>query len=147
MDEYGTVYMARQRRECNATQVCIHPLCHIHSLPLESISVHSTVTHNSIFIPCAIQKGFRKIVPLLPLFSCGCYSVAKTTTGCLKLHVSFRQRATTYKALLRKMTYEDQASYGFSAPCTPVDRVHSTEFIRQGSFDWSRVDLRASSAS
>ena len=31
--------------------------------------------------------------------------------GCLQLQVISRKRATTYRALLRKMTYEDKASY------------------------------------
>ena len=31
--------------------------------------------------------------------------------GCLKLQVSFRKIATSYRALLRKMTYKDKASY------------------------------------
>jgi len=30
--------------------------------------------------------------------------------GCLKLQVIFRKRATNYRALLWKMTYEDKAS-------------------------------------
>jgi len=38
--------------------------------------------------------------------------------GCFKLQVIFRKRATNCRALLRKMTYEDKASYGFSPPCT-----------------------------
>ena len=37
------------------------------------------------------------------------YRVAKTHR-CLKLHVIFRKRATNYRALLRKMTYTDEAS-------------------------------------
>jgi len=36
--------------------------------------------------------------------------------GCLKLKVSSRTRATNYRALLRKMTYEDKASYESSPP-------------------------------
>jgi len=32
-------------------------------------------------------------------------------TGCLKLQVSFRQRATNYRALLRKTTYKDKAHW------------------------------------
>jgi len=35
--------------------------------------------------------------------------------GCLKLQVIFRKRATNHRALLRKMTYTDKASY-FSTP-------------------------------
>ena len=38
--------------------------------------------------------------------------------GCLKLQVIFRKRATNYRALLRKMTYEDKASYDSTPPCT-----------------------------
>ena len=37
---------------------------------------------------------------------------------CLKLRVSFRRRTTNYRALLRKETYNDQASYASSPPCT-----------------------------
>ena len=36
-------------------------------------------------------------------------------TGCLKLQVIFRKGATNYRALLRKMTYEDKAPY--APPC------------------------------
>ena len=34
------------------------------------------------------------------------------------MQVSFRQRATNYRALLRKMTYKDKTSYGSSPPCS-----------------------------
>ena len=37
--------------------------------------------------------------------------------GCLKLQVIFRQRATNYRALLRKITYKDKASYDSTPPC------------------------------
>jgi len=36
--------------------------------------------------------------------------------GCLKLQVVFRKKATNCRALLRKMTNEDKASYGSSPP-------------------------------
>jgi len=38
--------------------------------------------------------------------------------GCLKLQVIFRKRATDYRALLRKITYEDKASYDSTPLCT-----------------------------
>ena len=38
--------------------------------------------------------------------------------GCLNLQVSLCKRATNYRALLRKMTYEDKASYVFPPPST-----------------------------
>ena len=37
--------------------------------------------------------------------------------GCLKLQVTFRKRATNYRALLRKMTCKDKASYDSTPPC------------------------------
>ena len=37
--------------------------------------------------------------------------------GCLELKVIFRKRATNYRALLRKTTYQDKASYRSSPPC------------------------------
>ena len=37
--------------------------------------------------------------------------------GCLKLQVIFHKGATNYRALLRKTTYKDKASYGSSPPC------------------------------
>ena len=38
--------------------------------------------------------------------------------GCLKLQVIFGKRATNYRALLRKMTYEDKAFYDPTPPCS-----------------------------
>ena len=37
---------------------------------------------------------------------------------CHQLQVIFRKSATNYRALLRKMTYEDKASYGSFVRCT-----------------------------
>jgi len=37
--------------------------------------------------------------------------------GCLKLQVIFRERASNYRALSRKMICKDKASYGSSPPC------------------------------
>jgi len=36
---------------------------------------------------------------------------------CLELQVIFRKRATNFRALLRKMTYKDKASYDSTPPC------------------------------
>jgi len=40
--------------------------------------------------------------------------------GCLKLQVIFRERATNYRALLRKMTGKSKAPWGFLSPCSGV---------------------------
>jgi len=45
--------------------------------------------------------------------------------GCLKLQVIFRKRATNYRALWQKMTYEDKASYDSTPPCTYNARLLS----------------------
>ena len=50
-------------------------------------------------------------------------SVARATewrrlVGCLKLQVIFRKRVNNYRALLRKMTCKDKASYDSTLPCT-----------------------------
>ena len=39
-------------------------------------------------------------------------------TGCLKLQVIFRKRASNYRALLRKITCKDKTSYDSTPPCT-----------------------------
>ena len=49
-----------------------------------------------------------------------CYFHVDVFTGCLQLKVSFRKRATNYWALLRKMTYQEKASYASSQPCSTM---------------------------
>jgi len=56
---------------------------------------------------------------------------------CLKLHVIPRKRATNYSTLLRKMTYQHEASYGFSPPCT-----RNSKWCQQRS-DASKGDLES----
>jgi len=42
---------------------------------------------------------------------------SRNTQPHLKLQGTFRRRTTDYRALLRKMTYEDKASYDSTPPC------------------------------
>jgi len=51
------------------------------------------------------------------------YRVAKTHRG-LKLQVISRKRATNHRALLRKITYEDKASYDSTPPCIHKDLMN-----------------------
>ena len=44
--------------------------------------------------------------------------------GCLKLQVNFRKSATKYRALFRKMTYKDKASYDYTPPCRVCVTYH-----------------------
>jgi len=49
------------------------------------------------------------------------YTGWRRPIGCLELQVIFRKRATNYRALLRKMTYEDKASHDSTPPCTQIE--------------------------
>jgi len=48
-------------------------------------------------------------------------------TGCLKLQVICRKRATNYRALLWKMTHEDQASNDSTPPCKMTRVAHDMQ--------------------
>ena len=56
--------------------------------------------------------------------------------GCLKLQVMFCKRATNYRALLRKMTCQDKASYDSAPPCIIAFGV-SINFNLQSQSHWS----------
>ena len=52
------------------------------------------------------------------------YRVAKTHRIPYKLQVIFHQRTTIHKALMRKMTYRNKASYDFTTPCMYIQPQH-----------------------
>jgi len=60
--------------------------------------------------PCVMNRGYCQYE----------YRIQDTEwcrpIGCLKLQVIFCKRATKYRALWQKMTYQDQVSYGSSPP-------------------------------
>jgi len=56
----------------------------------------------SVFLRDTWRTGWRRLI------------------GCFKLQVIFCKRATNYRALLRKMTYEYKASYVSSPPCIRI---------------------------
>jgi len=64
-----------------------------------------------------------KILEIISRFCATLSAIGCTSTEwrrpieCLKLQVIFRQRATYCRALLRKMTHKDKASYGSWPPC------------------------------
>ena len=47
--------------------------------------------------------------------------------GCLKLHVTFDERAAKHRALLRKITYKDKAFYDSTPPCSTSSRGQTFE--------------------
>jgi len=52
--------------------------------------------------------------------------------GCLKLQVNLHKRATNYRALVQKMTYEDKASYDSTPPCRYSQILNLLEYILVG---------------
>ena len=58
-------------------------------------------------------------------------TVWRRPIGYLKSQVSFRKGATYCRALLRKMTYNDNASYGLSPPCKCVVYTQSMSLLRK----------------
>jgi len=56
-----------------------------------------------------VPGGLNKVIRI--------HSGWRRCIGCLKLQVSFRKRATIYRALLRNETCKDKASYASSPPC------------------------------
>ena len=51
--------------------------------------------------------------------------------GCLKLQVFFRKRATNYRDLLWKLTYNDKASYESSPPCTQLSSSRTRRLAKE----------------
>ena len=102
---------------CCSVMECVVVLCvemHTHTLrhrhishflsiiicvSLKALSEHRLKSHQNIFARTINVTGWRRPI------------------GCLKLQVIFRKRAINSRALLRKITYKDKASYGSSPPC------------------------------
>ena len=62
------------------------------------------------------------------------------------MQVMFRNRATNYRALLRKMTYEDKASYDSTPPCSemPFKNKNYLSPSWQGARDGGFIELGCS---
>jgi len=52
------------------------------------------------------------------IFSSQLGTMWRRCKGCLKLHVISRKKSTNYRALSRKMTYKEKASYDSTPPCS-----------------------------
>jgi len=71
------------------------------------------------------------------------HTVLQNCIGCLKLQVSFRKRATNFRALLRKETCKDKATYDSLPPCMNLP-CHANDWGR--SHAWMRHVTRKPSA-
>ena len=78
----------------------------------------SSLAHQLGFVVGTVPMGLSRVL-------CHCTGFARLVwgtewrrpIGCLALQVIFRERTTNYRALWRKMTDKDKASYGSSPPC------------------------------
>ena len=82
---------------------------------IDDINMYSPI--QQLWDPTII--GWEKIgSEIIVKFAVFMYTGWRRPIGCLELQVIFCKRATNYRALLRKMTYEDKASYASTPPCT-----------------------------
>jgi len=93
---------------------CLHPLPYSSSLTPIFLFTHSHIPLHSLpysYI-CATYSNIGS--------SPNRNAVWRRLIRCLKLQVIFCKRADNYRALLRKMTCEDKASYDSTPPCMRV---------------------------
>jgi len=89
-----------------------------------------------------------QVVQLSSMHTWVCVTIStgwRRPIGCLKLQVIFRKRATNYCnywALLRNMTYQDKASYGFPPSSTYICTSKMHAYIQKSMYKstqrWSR---------
>jgi len=80
-------------------------------------SFHATVMRGMTHL-CEWHDSFMWVTWLIHMQTPG--TGWRRPIGCLDLQVFCHKRATNYRALLRKMTYNDVASYGSSPPCSAL---------------------------
>ena len=81
---------------CLSLYVCVYVCVYASVTQQACVYVHTSRPTNSLYGKSC--TGWRRPI------------------GCLKLQVIFRKRATNYRALSRKMTYKDKASYDSTTP-------------------------------
>jgi len=113
--------------------VCIHVWIHIFPQIYAERDTFVIISHYSVciymdtYLSIDIRRE-RHIVTICHYFVCIYMDTGwRRLIGSPKLQIIFHKRATKYRALLRKMTYRDKASYESSPPCTYL----STDIIRE----------------
>jgi len=131
----ATTYRPRTATHCNALQ---HTATHCNTLrhnathystmqhtatqcsTLQHTATHcNTLQHTETTHPLALLTVLMSLTLVIWF---GTFSTGwRRPIGCLKLQVIFRKIATDYRALLRKMTCKDKASYDSTPLCSPVN--------------------------
>jgi len=93
--------------------------------------IYTYIIAKRLSSPCHLDHRSFGIHYCFPVFnhSARCATGWRRLIGCLKLQVVFRKRATNYRALLRKLTYEDKASYGSTPPCSSTICICTCVYI------------------
>jgi len=95
---------------CSFIYTCIYAYIHIYTCRMhtwEHIHVY-VYTHTHSYNPCKMSHAIH---------------LSESSGTHERVYIYFvylRKRATNYRALLRKMTYEDKASYGILPPCIHI---------------------------
>ena len=111
-------------KNCRFHTTCQHKKCTFYIYTHTHIYIHATYQKTEKifrFYTTSQHKNSKNTMTTLTQVEILKSPLAIVWQGpmrCLKLQASSRKRATNYRALLRKETYEDTASYGSSPPCT-----------------------------
>jgi len=126
----STRYIGKKAREVLLHDMYVRHVAHIDESRVTHQSVKSSPKNIKHISCCKVvekqEKRFSRVIE-----SCHTYQWImsrinvsgpnntgwRRPIGCLKLQVIFRKRTTNSRALLRKVTYEDKASYDSTPPC------------------------------
>jgi len=98
----------------------VHTPVFISDLQMKLVHIRTITNTEFIFIHDAYLHVCIHQYPFHISKSCILCTGQRSPIGCLKLQVIFRKRATSYRALLRKITCKDKASYGCSLHCRGI---------------------------
>jgi len=88
-----------------------------------------------------VAASYKCIMPKSPVI----HTEWRRPKGYLKSQVIFRKRATNHRALLRKMTFKDKASYGSTPLCKALLWIYSARLqIETSPLSMDRALLRLS---
>jgi len=88
-----------------------------------------------------VAASYKCVMPKSPVI----HTEWRRPKGCLNLQVIFRKRATNHRALSRKMTCKDKASYGSTTLCRALLWIYSARLqIETAPLSMDRALLRVS---
>ena len=117
---------------CCSVLQCVAVRCHtlqrvaVCCSVLQYVAIHRSVLqyysvlHSVVLLKETRHKLFKFVVSVLIV------TKWPRLIECLQLQVSFHKRATSYRALLQKITYTDKASYDSTPPCISLYPMHKS---------------------